>query len=160
MKFVDHFCLFCILPSFTRNYTSASDQTDANTGYISPRKPYQKPSISAGACFTVIDEIKTHHWQGNKCMSCEFSQEVCPNNPPCQVLIDELYRKCDGVKLPSGTYFDPALSIAGSWDNDDVRVKVKISVEKCGCSSAKRLHFVITPTLVAIIFFAIMLLLE
>lgn len=108
--------------------------------YLS-QKMYSKPSISAGGCLDVIDEVKALSWlqhdssHGSKCMSCGMSQELCPYDPPCQQLIDKLYRECDGVTIPHGAYYDPALTIAGTW-GDDVKDDIKISVEKCGCSLA------------------------
>ena len=48
-----------------------------------------------------------------KCIGCyQHTQAECPTNPqiPCQHLIDELYRNCDGVALPDGYYYNPPVS--------------------------------------------------
>ena len=120
----------------------ATDLTSyiSNNGKLSQRR-YSKPSKSAGSCLDITDEIKALNWlysdtsSDSYCMSCKMSQESCPFEPPCQHLIDKLYRECDGITLPHGAFYDPDLTIDGKW-SDEVKTKIKASVEKCGCSSA------------------------
>ena len=104
-----------------------------------PWEKYERPKVSAGKCLEVIDKFVENSIvhgmnSGSRCMSCDVAQEICPYDALCQKMIDRLYRDCEGVSLPEGSFFDPALSITGTW-SDRVKDEIKISVEKCGCSS-------------------------
>ena len=103
-----------------------------------PWEKYERPKVSAGKCLEVIDKFVENSIvhgmnSGSRCMSCDVAQEICPYDALCKKMIDRLYRDCEGVSLPEGSFFDPALSITGTW-SDRVKDEIKISVEKCGCS--------------------------
>ena len=69
------------------------------------------------------------------CMSCDPTESTCA--PGCQQRIAEMYVACDGVTMPDGFYFDPNKQVTGRW-NKEAKAKLKIEVEKCGCSAAVR----------------------
>jgi len=73
----------------------------------------------------------------DSCMGCNPALPTC--FPGCQGLIDKLYSNCDKVCLPYGYYFDPQQELDGCWSEN--KPKVKIKVERCGCSAAFSQHF-------------------
>lgn len=87
--------------------------------------------------------------QPNSCMSCDPAKEMCPIN--CQNMIDQMYRVCDDVCLPYTYYYDANYNIDGCWH--DVRHRVKIAVERCGCNGAGHVEvnwFTITTILIVV----------
>ncbi|CAM9703533.1 unnamed protein product [Chrysoparadoxa australica] len=98
---------------------------------------YNRPTVSSTACVEVLEEIQAItdlHGNDRSCMSCEPANALC--GPGCQVLVHELQENCAGVTLPDGWFYDPGRTITGSWDDPEVAMRIKISIERCGCSAA------------------------
>ena len=90
-------------------------------------------------CIAQIEEINTISAQeGNDeaCLSCDPTLGKCPAG--CQIFIEKLWRFCRGVTLPDGTYYDPRLSVTGTWD-DEVDKLMIIEANRCGCDPAMSL---------------------
>ena len=102
---------------------------------------YHKPAVSSESCVKLINTIadRTHHFGMQlACVGCDPANEACA--PGCQLLVDQYYRACAGVTLPDGLFYDPAKTLAGSWENAELYLQVKIAVERCGCNAATGLR--------------------
>jgi len=89
-----------------------------------------------GRCIAQIEEINAiSEQQGNDdaCLSCDPTLGKCPAG--CQIYIEKLWRFCRGVQLPDGLYFDPRLSVSGTWDNEADKLMI-IEANRCGCNPA------------------------
>ena len=113
------------------------------TSWKAPTTTYKKPQVLAKDCLVAIatindfllDPRNTAQGANRQCIGCEPVQTVCPSDPDCQTSIDSMYLNCEGVALPDGYYYDPKWTITGPWDTD-VKNKLRIEIERCGCSKA------------------------
>lgn len=74
---------------------------------------YKKPIPSNGPCIDSIERLeKATIDKTFKCLGCyEVTQSTCPSDVlNCQMMIDDIYRNCDKVNIPSRFFYDPPVS--------------------------------------------------
>lgn len=98
---------------------------------------YKRPEVSSRLCIKSIKAIyRTVDWSADddnleqqaqkkaqymreQCMGCSPTKHTCEGE--CEELILNLYEYCEGVILPDGFYFDVAMSMPGTWNEEQKR---------------------------------------
>lgn len=74
---------------------------------------YKKPIPSNGPCIDSIERLEKATIDTTfECLGCyEVTQSICPSGIlNCQMMIDDIYRNCDKVNIPSRFFYDPPVS--------------------------------------------------